>query len=162
MEHCEKLSELIPMEDGENFNAYLSRLYPIYKNAIADNNFVFRGKPVKVFTTLNFNLQHQTFEHLTTKGNQDRLYNVERCERLKWIHDILSNCCNGCADYRVFQDTNWKPHRKERRFIIWCVKEDYVIILEERERDYMLITAYKILYDNKRNDLETLFNKSRR
>lgn len=161
MEHCNKLSELILMEPGEDFNSYLNRIYPIYKSTIAEAQLSFRGKPVKVFTNLNFNLQHQTFEHLTTKGNQDRLYNTERCQRIPWIHDILGNNCVGCEDYRVFKDVNWKPRKKERRYIVWCVKEDYAIILEERERDFMLITAYRILYQNKRNDLERLYQRSR-
>lgn len=156
---CQKLSPLISGE-GTSFNDYLKMLYPIYKEKIADGMLTFRGKPVCVFNELNFNLQHQTFEHLTTKGNNDRLYNQKRCERIAWISDILHGICEGCDNYRVFRDTKWKSNRNFKRYIIWCVKEDYVIILEEREKQVMLITAYCVLYPSKRHDLEKEFAKS--
>ena len=81
---------------------------------------------------------------------------------MKWIRDILTGACTGCIDYRVFRDIDWKPQKKERRYVVWCYKEDYAIILEERDRDFMLITAYKVIYQNKRNDLERLYQKSRK
>lgn len=158
-EYCEKLSPLIEQKSGQVLSDYLKDLYPIYEMEIANGSFSFHGKPVHVFTELNMNLQHQTFEHLTTKGNTDRLYNTKRCERLVWIRDILADLCNGCTNYHVFRDTKVKTN-KNPRYIIWCTKEDYVIVLEERQKDVMLITAYCVLYPNKRRELEDKYQKS--
>lgn len=157
--NCSKLSPLICREKGKPFQEYLTELYLVYSQEIANENFNFHGKPVKVFTDLNCNLQHQTFEHLTTKGDNNRLYNSKRCERLHWIKDILKNVCCGCKDYRVFLDSKWKKNNA-KRYIIWCVREDYVIILEERQFDVFLITAYCIIYDDKRKQLQKEYEKS--
>jgi len=144
---------------GDDFNAYLKGLYNIYVTEIANANFTFHQKPLHVFTTLNYNLQHLTFEHITTKGSNDRLYNQNRCERIIWIKDILNKICDGCADYRVFRDRSWKQDKKVARYILWCVKEDYVIVLEERATVVMLITAYCIVYSNKRRELNDKYLK---
>lgn len=157
--HCSSLSSLICQKDGQSFGEYLNELYRVYSKEIAEGDFRFHGKPVKVFTELNFNLQHQTFEHLTTKGSTDRLYNSKRCKRLVWIKDILKNVCDGCDEYRVFVDSKWqKPNRK--RYILWCVKEKYVIVLEEREKEVYIITAYCLLYKSKEEQLEKEYNKT--
>ena len=157
--HCSKLSPLLPIREKQNFGDYLKELYPIYEKEIAEENFTFHGKPVKVFNELNFNLQHQTFEHLTTKGDKNRLYNSKRCERLSWIKDILKNVCSGCGDYRVFPDSKWKKTNR-KRYIIWCVKEKYVIVLEEREKEVYIITAYCLLYKSKEEQLEKEYKKT--
>ncbi len=122
-EHCEKLSPLIQQNANQALGDYLKDLYPIYEKKIASGSLLFHGKPVHVFTELNYSLQHQTFEHLTTKGNGDRLYNTKRCERLVWINDILSNSCDDCSQYRVFRDVKWRPN-KAPRYIIWCIQEN--------------------------------------
>lgn len=150
---CQKLSP--PMPIVGTLNEYLNTtLYPFYFEQIACAHFTFHDKPIQVFSKLNYNLQHETFEHLTTKGSNDRLYNQKRCERMVWIRDILSGVCKDCETYRVFKDRTWKGKPNCSRYIIWCKEEDYVIILEERQRIVMLITAYCIIYQNKRNDLE--------
>lgn len=130
---CEKLSPLIPIDEEQNLNTYLNKLYPLYFDEIAVKQFYFHGKPISVFTDLNCDLRHQTFEHLTTKGSDARSYNLKRCERILWIRDILSNICEKCGDYRVLYDSKWKSRAGAKRYIIWCVKEDYAIVLEERQ-----------------------------
>lgn len=67
--------------------------------------------------------------------------------------------CAGCDDYRLFPDTTWKSS-KAKRYIIWCVKEDYVIILEEWQKKVLLITAYCVIYPRKRSSLEAAYKKS--
>lgn len=156
---CEKLPPIIPLESTGMQN-YLSDLYRVYQEQIANGSFTFHNKPIHVFTSLNHNLQHQSFEHLTTKGSGDRLYNVRRCERLPWIKSILEGNCNSCEEFLIFQDKNWHGKKNTKRYVLWCPKEDYVIILEEREKEVMLITAYCVLYENKRNDLRKMYQNS--
>lgn len=159
-ETCKKLSGLVSPKENQVFGEYLKDLYPVYQKKIAAASLSFHGKPVRVFTELNCQLQHQTFEHLTTKGNEDRLYNQKRCERLAWINDILTDLCNNCIDCRIFRDTAWRAKKSASRYIIWCTQEDYVIVLEERQKEVMLITAYCVLYKSKREELENKYQNS--
>lgn len=155
MGHCNNLSPLLE-KGNSTFEEFLAQIYPEYYENIATAELTFRDKPIRVFTGLTPDFRHQTFEHLTTKGNYDRLYNQMRCERILWIKDILTRCTNECDNYRVFPDENWKPQRsqKARRYFVWCVMEKYVIILEERQKEVFLITAYCVLYNNKLRQLE--------
>ena len=64
---CAKLSHLLPLKEGQVLAEYLRELYPIYQSQIAGGSFTFHGKPIHVFTELNYNLQQQSFEHLINK-----------------------------------------------------------------------------------------------
>ena len=73
---CVKLSTPVEKNLNESLEEYLKRIYnDVYMKFIAKMLHKFKGKPVKVFTELNCNLQHQAYEHLTTKGNHESLYN---------------------------------------------------------------------------------------
>ena len=148
---CTKLSPIVS-RNGENWTQYLASLYDTYKANIPDMNFRFNGKPIKVNTNLNYNLQHVTFDHITTMGSTDRLYNEPRCERIVWVKDILGQMCTGCDYLHIFRDYDWKSADK-KRFIVWCTLEDYVIILEERKNIVMIISAYCVLYTGKKESL---------
>lgn len=155
---CKNLSPFIAFDDNSVTREYLDELYPIYYKEIANGNLKFKGKPVNVFTELNYELKHQTFEHITTKGNTDRTYNLERCKRILWIRDILSNVCKDCQNYEIIKEVKGK----KERYVIWCVQEDYVIVLEKRKDEFFLITAYCVIYDTKRNELKRKAEKQKR
>ena len=70
---------------------------------IARMLYKFKEKPVKVFTELNCNLYHQAYEHLTTKGTHEKLYNESRIARIALINEILGDICNGCENLAIFK-----------------------------------------------------------
>lgn len=149
---CVKLSAPAEKSLNESFDEYLQRIYEnVYMKFIAGMSHKFKGKPIKVFTELNCKLQHQSYEHLTTKGVHERLYNESRIARIAWINEILGDLCDGCENLAIFKDT---PKKGRNRFIIWCRKENYVIVLEERKQEFYLITAYCVIYDNKIKELD--------
>ena len=47
-----------------------------------------------------------------------------------------------------FVTRNGMAIKKVAKYILWCIEEDYMIVLEERERDAILITTYCVLYVN--------------
>lgn len=159
---CDKISHIIPKEN-RTFGEYINYLYTIYKDElyseIEKKKWKFKGKPITVFNELNHNLQHQSFEHITTKGSTVRLYNEKRCERILWIRDMLNHVCDPCPDFRMFEDTKWRKNKK-KRYIVWCVSEKYVIILEEREKEVKIISAYYVLYPDKESELEVKYKSA--
>ncbi|KGG81062.1 hypothetical protein Y919_02505 [Caloranaerobacter azorensis H53214] len=133
----------------------MNHLYELYLEDFFYNKVYYKGMPVKTFTNLNYNGKQQSFEHITTKGSKDRIYNVLRCERIKWIKKIIESLCNGCDNIATWQE----KHKNKYRIIIWCQKTDFVIVLERRKNEYYLITAYCVIYENKRKDLRKKYIK---
>ena len=131
---CSRMPELILLSDYDDWENYLEALYVEYKNDFYENETYHHSKPVKTFTELEYNLMQTTFNHITTKGGNDRLYNETRCQKIKWIKAILEGFCGECDDIRDFLDLDWQ--KKNKRFIIWCIPFDFVIILEERGNSF--------------------------
>lgn len=156
---CPNMPACILLEDCDNdWNKYLDLLYREYLKDFSDENLIHKGNRVKTLTELDYTMRQQTFNHITTKGSFDRLYNKQRCERLKWIRPIIEGNCDECATFYYFPDLNWKKG-KSRRYMLWCVDYDFVVILEQRNDVFFLITAYCIVYENKRKDLKNKYNQ---
>lgn len=150
-ETCINMPPLTLMSDFNNdWKTYMNHLYQIYLNNFFNGEVRYNNNKIKTFTNLNYEGHQQSFEHITTKGSKDRLYNEARCERLQWIKPILEGACRDCGDILTWKERD----RGKLNIVIWCKSTDYVIILEQRGNDYYLISAYKVIYSNKRSDLE--------
>jgi len=154
-ETCPQMPPLVMMTNG--WAEYLDILYVEYLSEFINNSTYHRELKVKTFTQLEYNMKQATFNHLTTKGSKNRLYNEKRCQKYKWIKPMIEGNCGACMSFRYFPDLDW--NKKWKRFIIWCDKYDFVIILEKRDNCYMLITAYCVIYDDKRIQLERKYQK---
>lgn len=155
---CDKMPALIKLEDFNNdFNEHLEYIYKLYLSDFQENDTYYKGKKVKTFTELGYNLKQKTFNHITTENNQqDRLYNLLRMERYHWIKKIIEgDSCQRCDELAVFKD---RKGNKEN-ILIWCRQTDFLVVLEKRKNDYYLITAYVIQYSNKRKELESKYTK---
>lgn len=162
MANC-KLDIQIIEKGSSSWEEYLQKLYASYRSEIFEKPLFYKGEKIIFNTDLNYNLRHETFEHITTKGSVNRLYNQSRCEKMLWICALLAGKCQGCYGYYDFEDLEYKGRHK--RFIIWCKPEQYVIILEKMNGGYMLISAYCVVYKDKVDDLHrklNLFKKNRK
>jgi DNA-binding transcriptional MerR regulator len=156
---CEYLPPIIPFKNYNNdWDTFLEDLYKIYLNDFYNIVVKYKNLPVKTFTALDYNGKQQTFNHITTKGSNHRLYNQLRCERIRWIKALIENDnCRKCNHF-----ASWPEKEKNKiRILIWCRKVDFLVVLEQRKDYYNLITAYKVIYDKKRNELIKKYIKSR-
>lgn len=153
---CNNMPELVKLNNNETWNEYLDKLYAIYLNDFFHNDISFEGKIVKTFTQLEYNMKQQSFNHITTKGSNNRLYNEKRCQRIKWIKPLIEGSCKSCKYYRRFPDF---MGNNKKRVILWCEHCNFIVILEERKSNYVLISAYCIVYDKKRRELEKKYDR---
>ncbi|NLZ54917.1 MAG: hypothetical protein GX892_17585 [Thermoanaerobacteraceae bacterium] len=155
---CFKMPPLTKVDAFQDWASYLDYLYNLYMDDFIYNNVYFRGVPVKTFTNLEYNGKQQTFNHITTEGSRDRLYNYLRCERYKWIKAMIEEkACENCEDLAIWPEVR----RKKHNILIWCRKTNFVVVLEKRKTDYYLITAYCVTYPNKERDLRMSYNRHR-
>ena len=73
----------------------IDKAYNVYLKEIGNNDrLTFKGLPVKVTKTLDYNLRQQTFEHIISRDMKARLYDPNRLNKIPWIKHILSYCNN--------------------------------------------------------------------
>ena len=73
----------------------INKAYNIYLKEIGNNDaLTFKGLPVKVTKTLDYNFRQQTFEHIISRDMKVRLYDPNRLNKIPWIKHIISYCKN--------------------------------------------------------------------
>lgn len=161
MDICEKLPNIVTLEDCEGaWDNYENALYCIFKNDFIINIPDFRDKPIGIFTNKMYNDKEKTFWHIISEGPDEfnRTPDMRRCERIRWPKKfIICDDCTNCNEIRI-----WKALHKNNkyRYKIWCDKTDYIVILEERQDAFMLITAYLVTYPHARRKLTKEYEKS--
>lgn len=154
---CSKMPRLIKMNEFNNdWNLYIDYLYDLYLEEFFYETVFYKDAPVKTFTNLEYNGRQKTFNHITTEGSRDRLYNSLRCERYKWIKAMIEgNACNNCSDIAIWPE----KRKKKQNILIWCRNTNFLVVLEKRREEYYLITSYCVIYPNKERDLRISYNR---
>lgn len=132
---------------NENLAQYIKALYNIFKKDFIDNKPSFQGKPVDIIHEQFFQGKERSFWHIISSGQEDvtRELDSDRCSRLPWVRPFIDE--NGsCDNYRFW--IKWFDKTKKDRYYIWCTAVNYMVILEDRNTHFKLITAYKVMNYN--------------
>lgn len=145
------------LDETKALNEVIDEAYVIFKKYIKDDTFVFKNKKVFFKTEIDkSSFREQGFEHIITKDFSKtafRLYDKNRVVHLPIIEDLIKRCClNNCCDIKIFKD--------KKDICIWCKNIDFLIILSERQNGYVLLTAYPVIYEHKRQSLEKKANEN--
>jgi hypothetical protein len=124
---------------------YTDRLYGIYKTSLIDHRPTFMTLPVRVR------------DYETEKFSGKRFFEDSRGERIPWISELIINT-GKCCDIKVFKRYNEKS--KKDRIYIWCEILSYVVVLENREDYFFLVTAF-IVNAEKAKDFERYYKRGR-
>lgn len=145
MSNCKWLPDTFRYPDWNNYKAYEDELYTIFKDEIINGNLNFRGKPVIYRRHPIENGKEEGFYHCTCKNYttpNDRMPDPERMIRLPWLSALVINyACNDtcCSDKPII----WKQlHKNNYRYYLYFRR--YLVILEERERFFVLITGFYV------------------
>lgn len=148
------LPELI--EHISNWNEYLlvmhEKYLAEYKNR--DNQLTYNGKAVIARRQPLCDEIEDSFWHII--GGANHVPDYERCERLLWAGAIIKNCSDPAI--RIWRENNYRG-AKRNSVIMWLYNYDYVVVLEERRRYYLLVTAY-VVHEYKRHDLTRRYASS--
>ena len=169
---CKWLSPIITLEQyNNNWEDYNSELYNIFLNDFIKNKIYYKGKKVEVRINPKQNNYEHAFIHLTcistkaTSDPNDRLPDLRRCERIKWNREIIenSNCkdnCVGCKKVLYYE----QYYKNNVRINLVFIDAKFKVILEKRDRYYLLITGYYIEFNHTiRKELEKVakFNQQK-
>ena len=131
----------------------IDKAYNVYLKEIGNNDtLTFKGLPVKVTKTLDYNLRQQTFEHIISRDMKARLYDPNRLNKIPWIKHIISYCNNeNCSNYSFIND-------RGKEYCLWCKKENYLIINEKEQFKLMVqLDHYEI---KKYKDIKKIYKNN--
>lgn len=140
------------------FEEIIKKLYSVFNNDFNKCKRTLNDCPIW-WDKRKINSQFEEgFWHLITKaynGDNDRLINFRRAERIPWCGPSISNVNDGIIKHWEYEEKKYKI-----RTYIWLEKYDYIIILEKRKIKskknkivYFLITAYYVEGDSSRRKL---------
>ncbi len=146
-------SKLVPSLFGGNLNSYKEALYTIFKRDFIDNDVFYHGKKVDIIHEKLFEDKERSFWHIISEGKEDihRTPITWRAEVLPWTRPLIQED-GTCPEYK-----EWKKYHdktKRDRYYIWCSAINFLVILEDRDTHFKLISAYpvhecKVKYYNK-------------
>jgi hypothetical protein len=144
MEPSQPIDPLIPpkLEEFEgDWDTYQEKIYKIFCTTICDTNLTFQGQRIGIKRQPEYNEKHFSFWHITSEGEkeEDRTPDLRRCERIRWVNWIITNCDNHPGIL------SWENKRGgQTHIVIWCEEHNYAVILAKRNGYYLLKTAYLV------------------
>lgn len=136
-----------------NLDDYKEALYKIFKRDFLDTDLYYKGKRVDIIHEKMFEGKERSFWHIISEGERDfdRKPISWRAETLPWAKPLIEED-GTCVEYK--QWVKYHDKTKRDRHYIWCTAINYLVILEDRDTYFKLITAYpvqdyKIKYYNK-------------
>lgn len=142
--------ELILLNDFEgDFDSYLNEVYSVFHNDFIRSYPFFKGLKVSVRKYPEVDGMHRTFYHITHEGEDeaDRRPDLRRMERIRFPRFVIDN--NIHPEILI-----WKNRRgRDDRIILFNEDESYVVVLAERGRYYLFITAYHVEHKHRRDKL---------
>lgn len=158
------LPPIIPYDSSkESWEEYSDRIYHIFYGDFYVNHVTLKGKPVYIQMNPQYNGKASSYYHITCKEEHelgDRYPNLRRCERIHWIRILIEHLscsdskCPICSEIKIWIDgSKDSKGRKRDRIHILHVHERYIVVIEDQDKIYKLITAF--YYDNE-NALQTV------
>lgn len=157
---CKWLPEFYDEPDWNDFQSFENKLYEVFRALYLDSQILFNEIIVKYRFKPYVNNREEVFYHLTCKDYEEeglRSPDPDRIVRIKWTKAFIENhiCNEVCCDLKPLYWT--KEYGKNQRHKIFY--QDFLVILEERENYFLLITGYYVQEAHYRRGLEKEYAK---
>ena len=152
--NCPKLGPIVELSQyNGNYIVYEEYLYRVFKTDLYNRKVFFNNKPISLKRFPEQLGKEFSFYHLICKdfnhtGNEEeREPDLRRCERLHWIKPGIETNHLVTCNQQCFVAYKKRVKNKDRIHLL-NKADRYMIVLEEREDYYLLVTAYYIEYEN--------------
>lgn len=128
--------ELLPF--GGEWTTYEAELHRIFVEEIAGGGLQFNGQSVGCRRHPEAAGRWASFWHLVQEGRveDDRTPDLRRCERIRWVRWVIENA-SAHAEIDEWQNTR----ATEVNTLLWF-REEYLVVLAQRQGYWLLRTAY--------------------
>lgn len=120
-----------------DWNSFIDEVYDIFLANLVHNKVLFQGLRVGVRRHPESRGKGYGFWHCVSEGGleDERAPDLERCKRIGWIRAIIENGNKPEVEH-------WTNQRgSETCHLLWY-REEYLVVLAERDGFYLLKTAY--------------------
>lgn len=154
--HKVSLAELIVFEDIEGgWAEYQDKLYSVFCRDLKDTGFSFKEKTVKIrYQPIEYG-KEEAFFHITCqdfKKDSDRVPDFRRCERIAWVRQFVEAAdADALVEFEGFayELKIWTEYVKnDLRYHILCEELKFMVVVAERDRYCLLITAFYFEYEH--------------
>lgn len=147
--------ELLPFEG--QWNEYEDRVYEAFLDSFVRVEVRFRGVRVKAQYRPETRGKGFSFWHVISeapdrnnRNEEDRVPDLRRCERIRWIAWAIENASNGTEGFSWWENRRWG----DQRVVIWAERWDFAVVLAKRRDYYVLKTAFYGLKPHRRRAFE--------
>ena len=142
-------AELCYADYQGNWDNFISAVYDTFSKDFKQSDARYEGHKIVYDSRIEFG-KEVGFWHLVQKENirtRERLPDIRRCERISWPRPII--------DYSKEASVSvWKKDiNRETRIHIWLEALDYIVVLSEKPKVVVLVTAFCINYESYRRKL---------
>jgi hypothetical protein len=137
--HPDWLPDVLRYSDfnGE-WERFLAIVYQIFERDFKHSTPTYQGHPV-IYDSRIEDGKEAAFWHITCRDDprtQKRELDIRRCERIPWPRPMIEHSKESTISV-------WKNKRKhDTRVLIWLESLDYLVVIAEKPRSMILITAY--------------------
>jgi len=132
-----------------DWEKYLDALYGYFKQDFIDSRPLFRGRRLGLKKHPLNQGKEATFWHFIQEGpdEDDRVPDLRRCERIRWPRPVIEH-----SDEPVLKV--WANARNgEKRILLWLEKQEYLVVLAERNGYLLPWTAYPVTEEHRKRKL---------
>jgi len=142
--------------DGD-WPSYEDAVYEAFLESFVRPSIEFQGCPVSAPYRPESRGKHFSFWHViseaphpSNRNEDDRIPNIKRCERIRWIAWAIEQANTGQ------NNVSWWENQRGRdtHIVIWVERWDFAVILGKRQNYYVLKTAYCDLRPSRRQAFE--------
>jgi len=147
----------VPLKFTGDWDKFLAEVYVVFERDFKRSRPTFEGRQVVHDSTLEYG-KEITFWHLTStndRGEEGRIPDLRRCERIVWPRPIIEHHTETMISVwkNVRRSRNSKAGKAHTRVLLWFEDLDYLVVMEEKKRVMILVTAYLTDYPHTRRKL---------
>ena len=143
---------------------YLEKIYKIFVDEVVNGNLSFLGLRITCPYHPPFDNKHFSFWHLISEKNQtnqekDRVPDMRRCERIKWISCVIKNADNKekiwCWEKLIKTTRGYNEH-----IHLYLHQERYLVVLRRKNNRLEIVTTFVVTSDlihNKKSEEKELY-----
>lgn len=159
------LPSLVQVSDY-NASEYIDKIYEIFVNEVVNGNLSFLGLPISCPWHPPYDSKHFSFWHLISESSdsnrveQDRVPDMRRCERIKWIAYVINNASNKQLVWCWEKDIK-TSRGKSKHIHLYFHEERYMVILRRKNVRFEIVTTFTVENHKRREEESKIWSDPR-
>lgn len=126
-----------------DWDKFLAAVYEVFERDFKKSSPRYEDYPITYDSRIE-NGKEAAFWHIIQKTDikaRDKVPDLRRCERIPWPKPMIEHPTDSAVS--IWKNERKRPDRKSQtRVLIWLEELDYIVVLAERPREMVLVTAY--------------------